>query len=108
VAKIYPGKDAFLQDLNERMVDLEDLFKVNYVDIRFGGWTSIKKVLPVVCPELAYSDLDVKNGSSAMDAWQRMIKADPSEAAQIAKLLLEYCKLDTLAMVEIYRYLAKI
>jgi len=108
VAKIYPEKATFFQDLNERMVDLEDLFKVDYVDIRFGGSTSIKNILPVVCPALAYGDLDVQNGSSAMDAWQRMIKANPSEAAQIAESLLEYCKMDTFAMVEIYRFLARI
>jgi len=102
---LFPEKAEFLTGLNDRMVDLEDVFKADYVDARFDGSTSIKKVLPVICPELSYKDLDVQDGASAMEAWQRMIDADKAEADEIAEALLSYCKLDTLAMVEIYRFL---
>lgn len=105
MGKWFPDKAAFLDDINDRMVDLEDLFKTAYVDARFDGSTSIKKVLPVICPELGYDDLEVQDGSTAMEAWERMIKADPDEADQIATNLLGYCERDTLAMVEIYRFL---
>lgn len=105
MALLFPEKTEFLNGLNERMVDLEDVFKSDYVDARFDGSTSIKKVLPVVCPELSYKGLDVQDGASAMEAWQRMIDADEDEANEIAEALLSYCKLDTLAMVEIYRFL---
>jgi hypothetical protein len=89
------------------MVDLEDVFKADYVDARFDGSTSIKKVLPVICPHLGYGDLDVQDGSSAMEAWERMINAEPEEAERIARSLLSYCERDTFAMVEIYRFLLK-
>ena len=42
-AKAYPNKAQFLLDLVERTIDLEDIFKGGYVDIAFGGSTSIKK-----------------------------------------------------------------
>ena len=43
-----------------------------------------------------------------MDAWEKMISADGEESDERAEALLSYCKLDTLAMVEIYRFLAAI
>ena len=95
----------FLNDVNERMVDLEDVFKADYVDARFDGSTSIKNVLPIVCPHLDYSDLDVQDGAVAMEAWRRMIDAEPEEASEIARALLKYCRRDTFAMVEIHRFL---
>lgn len=110
MARMYPEHADFLTDINDRIVDLEDLFKTAYVDIRFNGYTSIKKVLPVICPELSYQGLEVQDGTAAMDAWARMV--DPSVAAdekkRIETALLKYCKLDTLAMVEIYRFLEKL
>ncbi|MAY33589.1 MAG: phosphomethylpyrimidine kinase [Rhodovulum sp.] len=101
----FPHKAPFLDALNARMVDLEEVFKTDYVDIEFDGSTSIKRVLPILCPELTYSDLDVQDGTSAMEAWQRMLSAEPDEANSIAQALLRYCERDTLAMVEIYRFL---
>ncbi len=105
MAKMFPDKSDFLIDLNERMVDLEDVFKAAYVDARFDGSTSIKKVLPIICPKLDYKDLYVQDGASAMVSWERMINTDDKEAAQIASALLSYCERDTFAMVEIYRFL---
>lgn len=106
LAARYPDMADFFIDLNDRMVDLEDVFKSDYVDARFDGSTSIKKVLPVVCPHLDYKELAVQDGASAMEAWRRMITVPSDEAEKIARYLLSYCKLDTFAMVEIYRFLA--
>ena len=106
MAKLFPEKEGFLENINERMVDLEDVFKSAYVDARFDGSTSIKKVLPVICPQLNYTDLELQDGSMAMEAWERMINARPEEAERIADNLLKYCERDTFAMVGIYRFLS--
>ena len=108
MARLFPDYLDFLADLNDRMADLEDVFKVDYVDAHFDGSTSIKKVLPVICPELSYKELEVQDGASAMNAWRKMIDANVAESDQIASALLNYCELDTLAMVEIYRFLMKL
>ena len=105
MAATYPDMADFLDDLNDRMVDLEDVFRRDYVDAGFDGSTSIKKVLPILCPDLDYSDLDVQDGSSAMAEWERMINAEPEEAEEIAHALLRYCERDTRALVEIHRFL---
>lgn len=100
-------KDA-MEALNGRVVDLMIPFKNKwYDDPRFNGSASIKQVLPVMCPELSYKELDIQEGGSAQRLWMEAVlddkRADQKE--QIFADLIEYCKLDTLAMVEIYRKL---
>lgn len=108
MALLFPEYATFLTNLNERMADLEEVCKADYVDARFDGSTSIKKVLPVICPELSYKELDVQSGAAAMDAWRKMVEAEFEESEKIASSLLTYCELDTFAMVEIYRFLTKL
>ncbi|MBP3126079.1 DUF2779 domain-containing protein [Thalassospira sp. ER-Se-21-Dark] len=105
MGKWFPERATFLKDVNDRMVDLENVFKTAYVDVRFDGSTSIKKVLPIICPDLTYDDLELQDGTFAMEAWERLFKAKPAEADGIAQSLLRYCERDTLAMVEIFRFL---
>jgi CRISPR/Cas system-associated exonuclease Cas4 (RecB family) len=105
--KWLPKFESYLSYINEHMFDLMDVFKEDYVDYRFHGSTSIKKVLPVLCPRFSYQDLDIQDGSMALDTWGRMV-LDPNfdeNIKQTRQKLLEYCELDTLAMVEIYKYL---
>ncbi len=108
MAEWFPDKADFLNNINSRVVDLMDIFKEAYVDARFGGSTSIKKVLPVICPHLTYDNLNIMDGADAMDAWEKMISANGDEADQIASDLLTYCHLDTLAMVDIYKFLKEL
>ena len=107
IADIYPEHSDFLLDLNDRTFDLEKIFMDDYRHPDFKGKTSIKKVLPVLCPEFSYQDLEVQNGTEAMEHWERMVSEnlDKSERAHIQKSLLEYCELDTLAMVKIFEHL---
>lgn len=102
-----PQYTDYLNTMSLRMYDLEDIFKKDYMDYRFRGSSSIKKVLPVICPELNYNDLDVQNGTMALDTWGRMVLDPefPDDIETTRKNLLEYCKLDTLAMVELYKKL---
>lgn len=108
LAELHPEHADFLEAMNDRMFDLKEIFSKNlYVDARFKGSASIKNVLPVLVPELSYKNLNIQKGDQALERWEKMI--DPTtpqeEKDQIAKDLLEYCKLDTFAMVEIYRFL---
>ena len=64
-------------------------------------------MLPVVCPELSYRDLGIQDGNSAQRLWMEAVldetRADQKD--QILADLTEYCKMDTWAMVEIFRKL---
>tara|TARA_R110000787_G_scaffold271400_1_gene378594 strand:+ start:2765 stop:4213 length:1449 start_codon:yes stop_codon:yes gene_type:complete len=109
LSELFPQAATFLNDLNARTVDLMDVFKKDYVDIRFEGSTSIKKVLPVLCPHLQYNGEAVHDGGGAMAAWLELVEtSDDAEKLRIASELRAYCELDTLAMVEIYRFLERI
>ncbi|MBT8244531.1 MAG: DUF2779 domain-containing protein, partial [Winogradskyella sp.] len=102
-----PQFASYLTYINEHMFDLETIFKKDYIDYRFHGSSSIKKVQPILVPDLSYSDLDVTNGTMALDTWGRMV-LDPNFNEDIEATrqhLLDYCKLDTLAMVKIYEVL---
>ena len=106
--EMYPTKHEFLDGLINRTMDLEDLFKEGYVDIKFQGSTSIKKVLPVLVPNLDYAGLDVASGTDAMEAWKRFIGLPPGTAKdKLRASMLKYCKLDTYAMVRIFEIMER-
>lgn len=108
LAELHPDYAEFLNDINEGMFDLMTIFSKNlYVDSVFKGSASIKRVLPVLVPELAYKGLNICKGDQASERWEKMISADTSEEEkrQIEKDLLEYCQMDTWAMVRIFEVL---
>jgi CRISPR/Cas system-associated exonuclease Cas4 (RecB family) len=107
LTNIHPEHTDFLQDINLRIFDLMTIFKKDYLHPDFQGSASIKKVLPVLLPELSYKNLAVQNGTMAMVGWEQSLDENISEEKrnQLRKDLLDYCELDTLAMVEIWRHL---
>lgn len=104
LGQLLPEYRDFFRQLNSRIYDLEEIFKQQiFMDFQFKGRTSIKAILPVLCPNFSYASLAVQNGAQAMDAWYEWVQGE-REAKQ-RENLLEYCKLDTLAMVEILKVL---
>ncbi len=110
MGKEYPEYRDFLEALNARVYDLMKIVSQGmYEDFRFKGSASIKKVLPVLVPELSYENLDIGQGGEAMDAWYEIMGHQTvetkKERAETIKSMLEYCKQDTLAMVKILEFL---
>jgi hypothetical protein len=68
----------------------------------FEGRYSIKKVLPIVVPELSYGDLNIQEGGTASFQYGQMGGMSANEQTQLRQDLLDYCCLDTLAMVKIF------
>ncbi len=111
LARANPEIQDFLLGLNSRFYDLMKIFANQwYVHKAFKGRKSIKKVLPVLCPDLTYDSLGIKDGGAATNAWKTMVfeNITPDQKKMIAKDLLAYCKLDTWAMVQILEVLRKI
>ncbi|MCL0035522.1 DUF2779 domain-containing protein [Thermodesulfovibrionales bacterium] len=109
MAEIYSEHSEFLFDLNKRTFDLEKVFKKDYLIPEFRGRTSIKVVLPALIPKISYKNLDIQDGGMAMEQWRIMVFGDITEIKRqkIADNLLEYCKMDTLAMVEIFKLIQR-
>ena len=62
-------------------------------------------------PELSYKDLGINEGLAAQRKWMQAVleeKFDIDTKQKILNDLEKYCSLDTLAMVEIYRFLKTI
>ena len=106
LADALPDLSKRLLSLLPRFWDLLDIFRHHYIDPAFNGSNSIKSVLPVLCPDLSYNDLDVQDGTSAQTTWLELINTDdPTTKEQLSTQLKAYCRLDTLAMVRIYQKL---
>lgn len=111
LAERCPEHADFLENINDRIYDLMEIFqKQFYVHPEFKGKVSIKKVLPVMVPELSYKELEIKEGGSAMDAWYEMVFGNGSQEdkKKISADLRTYCGLDTYAMYAIWKKLMNI
>lgn len=110
LANLLPEYEQFYHDVNSRIVDLMIPFSSGlYTDKKFMGSASIKKVLPVLVPELSYDEMNIHEGDMAKRLWmQAVLDGGREDKQKILADLLEYCHLDTLAMVEIYKVLQKI
>lgn len=107
LAERYPRLKRPLLTINDRVVDLLRVAEDHYYHPSQQGSWSIKKVLPAIAPDLNYDALDgVQNGGMAMDAFREALSVDTSEArkAQIERQLLDYCELDTYAMVNLWQF----
>ncbi|BEG58294.1 hypothetical protein NHP21005_19820 (plasmid) [Helicobacter sp. NHP21005] len=94
-----------LLTVSENIIDLETPFaKKYYYTPGMHGSSSIKEVLPALAPdfERAYKDLElVHKGTEAMAIYAKMPSLPKEQQEQTKNALLEYCKLDTLAMVKV-------
>jgi hypothetical protein len=101
---LFPEYDAQLQDIIDKLTDLIIPFRSKDVyHYKMNGSASLKSVLPALLPHLTYDDLEIQDGSSASQAYLDLfLENDEAAIKRLRAALLEYCKLDTYAMVELY------
>ena len=110
LANIFSDLREKLMKTHDNIFDLMEPFSKRdyYVGAMHGSY-SIKYVLPALFPD--DKDLDYKalpvvhNGGEAMQVFAELGEKPKEEQEVIRKGLLEYCKLDTLAMVKIWEKL---
>ena len=107
IARMYPDLASEMERINSNIVDLMVPFRArDYYTREMMGSYSIKYVLPALYPddpELDYSNLPVvHNGGEASEAFLSLKGKTPDEREKIRRGLLDYCRLDTLAMVKIW------
>jgi hypothetical protein len=105
LAQRIPDVKENIESINNRVYDLKDIFSKQYfVHPGFKGKTSIKNVLPVLVPGLSYKELEIQNGGSASEQWNRLMTGElmEEEKNQIIENLRTYCGLDSYAMYAIY------
>jgi predicted RecB family nuclease len=107
----YPEHLELLTSYIERLFDLHPVVKKSFYHPEMQGSFSIKKVLPVVAPDLNYDELvGVQEGTGAQIAYL-FAALDPSvtkeRKAEIEDSLRRYCRQDTWAMVELAYFLTR-
>jgi len=107
LALLYPEFIEQLKLITDRIVDFEQILRTNYYDKRFHGRTSIKKVLPVMIPQMNYNELEIGEGDVALSAFAYMAMGlyDDEKIKETKQNLLKYCEQDTLALVEMHKFL---
>ena len=96
-----------IEKMQERIIDLMAPFRKDYRLPAMDWSYSIKYVLPSLVPELSYDTLAIGNGVDASAAFYNLKQLeDEMEKESTRNALLEYCGLDTLAMVKILEKLA--
>lgn len=107
LADLFPDLKDHLLAIRNSIRDLLVPFKSgNYYLPAMGGSFSIKSVLPALFPddpELDYHALDetCQNGVDAKNLFPLLKDMPPEEEEKARKALLDYCRLDTLAMVKV-------
>ena len=112
LSKQFPKYKKHLQSIINNLVDLAEPFrKKYYYHPEMKGKFSIKIILPLLVPEMEkeYENLEIQNGSEAMQSFANLVKiSDQNEINRTRKNLIKYCELDTLAMVKIHDKLVKL
>ena len=103
MAAAFPEFEGVLLSIEARLFDLMTPFQQSwYYDPKMQGSYSIKEVLPALCPDHSYSGLEVKDGGTAsLSFMQLYYENDQEKVKATRKALLDYCQMDTMAMVKI-------
>ena len=105
--KLYPDLTEPLSKIIDRLEDLLPLMQKHYYHRDMKGSWSIKAVLPTISTEPDYKQLDeIQNGMLAQSAYLEIIHSDTTleRREDLTRKMLEYCKLDTLAMVKLVQF----
>ncbi len=106
LADSFPKYKKELLKINERIIDLMRPFQARwYYHPDFKGSYSIKYVLPVLVKELSYQTLEIQEGGTASLTYTQLKSMSKEEQLIVRKNLLDYCCMDTLAMVKIWHWL---
>ncbi|MDA9316979.1 DUF2779 domain-containing protein [Polaribacter sp.] len=108
--EVFPEYSNELGSVVNRLKDLMIPFQQKwYYTPEMKGSYSIKYVLPALVPELSYNDLDIKEGGTASNTFLSMVNGTfEGDAQKTRRQLLEYCELDTYAMVKILERLFEV
>ena len=103
----YPEKEAAIQAVIERLVDLMEVFtKGYYYHTAMGSSLTLKTVLAAISPEDNHTQLTINNGMNAGASFFRLQwETDLEKIRAVRKALEEYCAMDTLAMHRIVEHL---
>jgi len=98
-----------IRSIEARLFDLLPVIRKHVYHPRFGGSFSLKDVLPALVAEMSYSGMRVADGQAAGLAWEALVRGNvdgsDGDGDKLKRALLDYCRLDTLALVKLLEQL---
>lgn len=109
LAEALPDLAPELEAIGARIVDLLPIVREYYYHPDQHGSWSLKAVLPTMAPELSYDALVIGDGGEASDAWREILHPETPELRreELRRALIDYCLMDTWALVVIENYLRR-
>ena len=104
----FPDLEPALRGLARRLVDLHPVTHRHFYHPDLLGSWSLKKLLPVVAPDLSYASGEIQDGNTASAAYLEAWSPDtgPERRAVLAAELTRYCALDTEGLRRLVHYLS--
>jgi hypothetical protein len=111
LAEHVPSQRTALKAVAKKLVDLLPIVRNHVYHPDFGGGFSMKVVAPALAG-LDYSELEIGEGGTASAVLEGLLlngaEIKVAERKKLRGQLLEYCKLDTLAMVKVVDRMRKL
>ncbi len=110
MAESFPKFKEQLESICSRLVDPLPIIRDFVYDVGFNGSFGLKNVAPAILgKEHGYDGMLVADGGGAQRAFEEIIdpKTNEIRKKELTLGILEYCKKDTLVMVELVRWLFK-
>ncbi len=110
MADSFPQHKEKLEAICSRLVDPLPIIRDFVYDVEFYGSFGLKNVAPALLgKEHGYDGMIISDGSAAQRAFEKIIDENTmeDERAELTTGILEYCKKDTLVMVELVKWLYK-
>jgi len=112
LAAAIPELGDELQQIHDRVVDLEPIVAHHVYHPDFKGSFSLKVVLPTLCPDVTYDGLPIADGGKAQLELARLLYGESPvptpERESLRAALLAYCERDTWAMVVLHQRLREL
>jgi len=111
MAETFDDLAPALRDMASRLFDLLPFTREHYYHPAMLGSWSIKRVLPTIAPDLDYGNLEtVQSGDMVEPIYFEMVDpaTTPERREALATALLTYCARDTLAMVRLAAFFARL
>jgi hypothetical protein len=107
LAEALPQDAVALGEVRARLFDLERPVRDHVRHPKLLGRTSIKVVLPALVEGLGYDELEIHEGGTASLRFLQCVTGaiTGEERERVLAALRDYCAMDTMAMVELYRVL---
>ena len=103
---VSPEYSAEMEVILKKLVNIQDVFYEHwYYDPKFKGSYYLKHIVPIMCPEISYTDLTIKSGNQAQYEFRRLTTENDLDIIQIKNGLKAYSSMDTLSLFEVFKFL---